>query len=85
MTVVPPSYMYCVLGLPEQNPRVWQWATQLALRNVGYIPEIGVAYIPRIHMSANTKGAHLAPIASPYRTQTACGIILHSVNFERKI
>lgn len=31
---------------------------------------------PKMYMSVSTSGAHLAPIARPWRTLTACGIIL---------
>jgi hypothetical protein len=36
-------------------------------------------YLPNKYIRVSTKGAHRAPIASPYLTLTACGIILEGV------
>ena len=39
---------------------------------------------PRIYITTNTNGAHVAPTKSPYRTLTACGMILFKCETEER-
>ena len=43
-----------------------------------YMPRPIMHGIPKMYIIASTTGAHAAPMDNPYRTLTACGIILQT-------